>query len=135
MISRQLAVKIVVPLFIFGVVIGLSKLALLIYSSPTSEAFRRSDTTYIQAITYNSPAMRDTFTVIGVEVKNKHWVIVEVKNKQNNDTTRALLYDPRYSPAYIKVVSPPTPRISFDNLMTTARLAPQNKEAADATAE
>ena len=85
-------------------------------------------------ITDTSRGMHDTFTIAGVEIKNKHWVVVEVKNKQNNDSERALLYDPRYSPAHIQVVSPPSARVSFDTLMTPAQLSPQ-KETEDDTTE
>lgn len=134
MISRPLLIQILVPLVIFGLGIGIARMALVIYNLPSGEAPRRSDSTYVRKITESSPGMRDSFTIAGVEVNNKHWVIVEVKNKHNDDTLRALLYDPRHSAAYVQVVSAPSTRVSFDTLMTPAQLSPQ-KETEDDTTE
>ena len=124
MISRPLLIQILVPLVIFGLGIGIARMALVIYNLPSGEAPRRSDSTYVRKITESSPGMRDSFTIAGVEVKNKH----------NDDTLRALLYDPRHSAAYVQVVSAPSTRVSFDTLMTPAQLSPQ-KETEDDTTE
>lgn len=123
MIPRTVAVKIFVPLLVFLAVLGIAKIALGIYDLPSSEAPRRSDAVYEQKVTESANSMRDTFTISDVTIVKKHWVIVTVKSKQNSDTLRALLYDPRYSPAYIQVISLPSVRTSFDSLMTEARVS------------
>lgn len=131
MIPRTVAIKIVVPLLLLGAALGITKLALFVYDMPPNEATRRSDATYIQKITAASPGMKDTFTVTDVSIKNKHWAIVSVKNKKNSDVLRTLLYDPRYSPAHIQVIYPPSLRQSFDTLMTEARVSVPEEQSDD----
>ena len=120
MLSRPLVVKVLAPLVILGVVVGLVKVFGVIEELPTNTASRRSDSIYISKITTAYPVMRDSFTISGVEIKNSHWAIVTIKNSQNGDTLRALLYDPKYSSDEMQLVYKPSKRVSFDDIMSPA---------------
>lgn len=133
MIPIDIAKKVAIPLAIFCAVVGIFNLLHALYSLPSPEARRRSDTTYVQKIVEVAPGMADRFSVAGVEIKNKHWVIVTVKNNQNSDTLRTLMYDPNYSATDMQVVSPPGTRVSFDSLMSKASITAPKDTPDDAT--
>lgn len=122
MIPRNVVVKAVLPLAILALAIT----GIVVFTNVS--ATLRNDTIYANSIAAAYPAMRGTFTVTSATVKNEKWVVVEVKNTKNNDTLRALLYDPHGPASNIQVVAAPSTRESFDSLMTSANIAPGSKD-------
>ncbi len=125
MIPRNTVFKLVLPPVIMAVAI----IGVIVFLNIS--ATLRNNTVYADRITTAYPAMRDTFTVTGTTVKNDKWVIVEIKNTVNNDTLRALFYDPHGPAGNIQLVAAPSTRESFDSLMTVANIKSED-EATDA---
>lgn len=129
MTHTQLIARIVAPLVVVAAILGIAKVVAFAIALPTQEASRRTDDTYIERIAAAYPAMRDTFTVTDVKITKQHWVVVGIKNKQNSDTLSALLYDPTGSVGDMRVVSAPTTRSNYDDLMTPANILVTNGDS------
>ena len=80
--------------------------------SATNKTIIRDNSDYAALITNNYPSAKDTFTVTDTKSLQKNWVIVTIKNKNNNDTLRAVINDPTNSVAGMRLVLGPSATFS-----------------------
>lgn len=122
MMLRQLIARVAAPLIVLGFVLAVAKGVAFAATLPTDVATRRNDNSYIEKIVSTYPVMKDTFTIASVEIVKQHWVVVEIKNKQNSDTLHTLIYDPTRSADDMQVVSAPSTRSTYDDLTSPANI-------------
>ncbi len=98
----------VIPIVIFGLVVGIVSTFIPRLDQPATATIRRSDAVYTTIIESRYPSMVGTFTISRVTIPIKDWVVVEIKSNSTGDKLRSLLYDPLNGARGIKLVVAPS---------------------------